>query len=87
MRAQASEPLQMRPCTSTACIHRMAASRSVCGNRDRAEGSCRSRNSMRWRVSNGRTRATLARHRLQEPSYRTVSVVIFQRLVGAVQIL
>jgi len=78
MRAQASAPLHWRPCWSTACIQRMAASWSICGNRFCTEGSCRSKNSMRSRVSNGRTRATLTRQRLQAPSYRTVSLVIFQ---------
>jgi hypothetical protein len=42
---------------------------------------------MRSRVSNGRTRATLTRQRLQAPSYRTVSLVIFQVGVGRVAIL
>jgi hypothetical protein len=87
MRAQASAPVHLRPCSSTACIQRMATSRSICGNRSCTEGSCRSKNSMRSRVSNGRTRATLTRQRLQAPSYRTVSLVIFQVGVGRVAIL
>ena len=87
MRAQASAPLHLRPCLSTACIQRMAASRSICGNRSCTEGSCRSKNSIPSRVSNGRTRATLARQRLQAPSYRTVSLVMFQVGVGRVAIL
>jgi len=87
MRAQASAPVHRRPCGSTACIQRMAASRSICGNRSCTEVSCRSKNSMRSRVSNGRTRATLPRQRLQALSYRTVSLVIFQVGVGRIAIL
>jgi len=54
----------------------MASSRSTCGNRCCAEGSCKSRNSILRALSKRFTRFALPRHRLQDPSKSTVSSAI-----------